>query len=160
MYRGFTNARELAWIRGDFEAMVASSESHTFTFKYVTNVLKASNDPVYGHAVGGINEEVEVEKKGFIIIFKKNKSEEFGIEFIEAGDTVMFFYETMDLNELEPGKPAEENTLRIVDAAGNRWVPNIRKSKGLERAYSHLLGEQTLATVIVCSKLEGEENEA
>lgn len=151
----FTSTVDTSVIMKDWFNMIGSKESQDFSIKYMTNVGGTTNDDPFNYPTDGTNEAVEVTVKGFIVNLKVAKVGTDFAEFVEAGDTVIFLYGTINLNEPEAGKPVLDKTLKIHDPANNRWVPNVRKSQSLSKNFAVFLGNAVQSTVLVCTKIEG-----
>lgn len=160
MRRNFTNRIVRNQIFSDWNSMINSYESQTLKLMYEHVSDESSLDKVYKTPIGGTRSKETFEFKGFIVSFKISKSSAESFEFLESGDTLIYTYGELNLNEPIPGKKPVTNTLFIVDPSGNRWTPNIRKSEELQRNFEVLLGDSTISTVIVVNKLEGMHSEA
>lgn len=149
---------EMSLIRQDWRSMLHSPEACTVSLKFQTKLLPNNPDldPVYRVDRGAYGDEVEVKCIPCIIqIVNERNLKILGFGIVEVGDALLYFEDTLNLEEPTPGKKPVPETLFFVDSQDVEWVPVPKDAGPLSRFLATELGNQAIVQVVPCTLKKG-----
>lgn len=145
---------ELAIVKADYRSMV-QDDGTVVKLVWKTLVTPAAApvlDPVYKiDARPQVMADQELTVRCVVKIVSPRDFQLLGFGILEVGDAVLYFLDTLNLQEPVAGKPVVSETLYFVDSQAAEWVPVTKEAGPLRRHLAMLLGNQPIATVVPCS---------
>jgi hypothetical protein len=152
----FLSQAEIGLIQSDFTQML-QGEGSLVTLTYRTPLLAGSSpdpDPVYKFDRRLQDNDLEtVSVRCFIQIVHARDLKILGFGIVQVGDAILYFLDTLNLQEPNAGKPVLPSTLFITDPHGNKWSPVIDAGP-LKNYLAMTLNNRAISQVVPCVLLK------
>lgn len=149
----FMSPYERKLVQQDFVGMVRV-EGSTVTIKYRTPLIPAqpiNPDPVYKtDRRVQLDDEQSTTAKCLIRIVHAKDLKILGFGLVQVGDAILYFLDTLNLEEPLTNKPVVVGTLYFIDPHGNQWVPVI-DSGPLKHYLAMVLADDAISQVVPCT---------
>jgi hypothetical protein len=140
----FLTSSEIAMIQNDYAQLLESPEACKITIEYYVamSATELSPTPVTVADVRVIQHHIKPRD------LKGMKS-----QIIEVGDCAFYFHSDQNLEEPISGQVPAPNTLKFIDAAGERWSPVTLDAGDAKRFMTFEIASLQVGQVVFC-KLE------